>query len=93
MSPTPHTLEQLPSSAASYLLESEKHGIPGAVRRFIGKDYLGRRVYQTFIDGEEYGSPLALLTFREYTKRVKHFAAKVSSSIGVGRFTTPTYVD
>lgn len=54
----------------------------------IGTDGLGRRVYQMLLDGELYGEPKALLTYREYAAKVQHWA-KLDPNMGVQRWTRP----
>ena len=80
------TLEQLPLSAEVYYDESVRSGL--FEFQLIGKDGAGRRVYQKLLCGEPYGQPRALMTYREYSARVKLWAA-FSSSIGVQRWTDP----
>lgn len=81
----PATLEQLPRDAASYYAESTRGG--GLFEyEDVGRDAYGRRVYQRLLDGAEYGQPEALLTFAEFTARVKDAATRCGS-IGVRRWT------
>lgn len=87
----PHTLDQIPKDAATYYRQSLDSALYGYDYR--GRDDCGRRVYWRTIDGERVGlEPCALLTFREFRAAVQE-AAKRCSSIGVQRWTRPTYSD
>lgn len=83
------TLDQLPRSSAEYYAVSTADGL--REYEFKGKDACGRRVYQPHIDGEPYGRPRALLTYREYVAAVKAAHARAPRTpMGVPRWTEPT---
>lgn len=86
----PSTLDQLPATAGEYYRSVTKEG--GLFRYvYIGKDDCGRRVYQKYLDGEKYGRPRALLTYREYKKAVRYWVNLGVGSMGVTRWADPYY--
>lgn len=86
----PPTTAQLPKSAQEYYDESVKAGL--FEYSYVGNDLCGRRVYQKYIDGEEYGEPRALLTYAEFKKAVLKAASQCDATgIGIPRWVNPTY--
>lgn len=83
----PATLEQLPQSAAFYYNASLRSDLFDF--EYLGKDECNRRVYQLLFEGEPWGGPRALLTFREYTTKVKEYA-RLHGNMGVQRWTDPS---
>lgn len=83
-----NTLCQLPRDAETYYEESIGTGLYDYI--YTGTDSLGRKVYQKYLCGEATGEPRALLTFREYTRKVKEWA-QLSPAMGVQRWTQPTF--
>lgn len=82
------TLDQLPANAASYYANAERSGL--FTRVLLGRDGMGRRVYQLYFDGEPYGAPRALLTYQEYVASVKRAHAPARGTpIGVSHWTEP----
>ncbi len=87
MTKEPHTLDQLPASAAVYYEQSLAPGLFTYEAR--GKDAAGRDVYQKFLGGAAYGEPQALLHYKEYAAAVKRAAAHTGPHVGVPRWTAP----
>jgi len=87
MTKEPHTLDQLPSSAATYYQQSVAGGVFSYVQE--GQDACGRRVYQKYLGAEKYGAPRALLSYAEFVAAVKLAARQSGPSVGVPRWTEP----
>jgi hypothetical protein len=89
MTKEPHTLEQLPSSAATYYQQSVAEGV--FTYAMEGQDAGGRRVYQKYLGEEKYGSPRALLSYSEFVAAVKLAARQSGPRVGIPRWTEPFY--
>ena len=84
------TQDQMPASATDYYKESVTSDI--YTYRHVGVDCCGRKVYQPFLDGEEYGQPRSLLKHSEFVGKIKHYM-KICPGVamGVQRWTTTVY--
>ena len=87
---SPPTRAQLPKNAATYYAKSVPQGHHALFEyEYLGKDVYGCRCYQLRLDGELYGMPRALLSYRDYCAAVRS-AAKLVRDCGVPRWTTPS---
>ena len=84
------TLEQLPRNAAEYYAESTESPRRVFDYKLVGKDRMGRRVYQKYLSGAPYGRPKALLTYTQFRAAVLHmYKLCPRTAVGVPRWSHP----